>query len=610
MNQSVTTYLSIDNKEVPHFVSFTLCQQFYAHNSFKLVLNQDALLQGSHTMQSTLDYIGKFVVMSFGQKSPGDNAFRGLITDVSLQQEHGQWANLVLKGFSPTYLLEGGAHFASFSEHDLSVIVKKLCANLAADDLNLVVKPAFRKEITYVCQYKESNFQFLNRLAIEYCEWFYFDGQNLHFGRPNAGEAVRLVYGEHIQALDFSLRLVPSRVSHFNYNSEVDQVYTSQSDRVSGVSSYMGKALEETDKLYKETVQQPSVVYTPKKGDLERYSNNEKGRKAARTVMLAATGDHPGVQLGSLVKVILNEHHYSGQGSEEGEYLVTSITHTIKDTGEYSHAFEAIPSACEYIPAEVARPVAENQLATVVNNNDPGGMGRVKVQMLWQEKNRESTEWIHVMMPDAGGTGEVSTNRGHVFLPEVGDQVLVGFRYNDPNQPFVMGSVFNGKNGTGGGQDNNIKSIKTKSGHTIELNDTPDKESISIKDKSGNEIKYDTSKKSLFISSSENIELMAKNIKITAEENIELISKKKMELACEKDINILAKQGLALQSAKNTTIKSKSGGITIEASKDAVMAGQNVTVEGKVKATINGAQTKVVGKMTAIQGNSGKIEIV
>jgi len=38
-----------------------------------------------------------------------------------------------------------------------------------------------------------------------------------------------------------------------------------------------------------------------------------------------------------------------------------------------------------------------------------------------------------------------------VFIPEKGDQVLVGFRYNNPNRPFVLGSLFNGKNGGGGG---------------------------------------------------------------------------------------------------------------------------------------------------------------
>lgn len=44
-----------------------------------------------------------------------------------------------------------------------------------------------------------------------------------------------------------------------------------------------------------------------------------------------------------------------------------------------------------------------------------------------------------MMSPDAGGTDQVSQNRGYVAIPEVGDQVMVGFVHNHPDRPFVMG---------------------------------------------------------------------------------------------------------------------------------------------------------------------------
>ena len=82
------------------------------------------------------------------------------------------------------------------------------------------------------------------------------------------------------------------------------------------------------------------------------------------------------------------------------------------------------------------------------------------------------TSWIRVMTPDGGGCRDgVETNRGFVFIPEVGDHVLVGFRHGDPNRPYVMGSLFNGRTGKGGGQDNCCKSITTRSGSTLTLND-------------------------------------------------------------------------------------------------------------------------------------------
>ena len=93
------------------------------------------------------------------------------------------------------------------------------------------------------------------------------------------------------------------------------------------------------------------------------------------------------------------------------------------------------------------------------------------------------------MTPDAGSSNEVSKNRGMVFIPEVGDQVMLGFRYNDPNRPFVIGSIFNGTTGAGGKEKNNIKSLSSKSGNIIKLDDS--KGSVYISDKGTSNIKFD-----------------------------------------------------------------------------------------------------------------------
>lgn len=87
-------------------------------------------------------------------------------------------------------------------------------------------------------------------------------------------------------------------------------------------------------------------------------------------------------------------------------------------------------------------------------------------------------------MPDAGRSGKVTTNRGMVFIPEIGDHVMLGFRYNDPNRPFVMGSLFNGTTGAGGLDKNHLKSIFTRGGNIITFNEL--ETSILVKDPSGN----------------------------------------------------------------------------------------------------------------------------
>jgi len=89
-------------------------------------------------------------------------------------------------------------------------------------------------------------------------------------------------------------------------------------------------------------------------------------------------------------------------------------------------------------------------MAAVLSNADPEGKGRVRVRMNWQTDGMQ-TGWVRVMTPDGGSSSDVKSNRGFVFIPEVGDQVLLGFRHGDPARPYVMGSLFNGTTGGGGG---------------------------------------------------------------------------------------------------------------------------------------------------------------
>lgn len=69
--------------------------------------------------------------------------------------------------------------------------------------------------------------------------------------------------------------------------------------------------------------------------------------------------------------------------------------------------------------------------------------------------------------PNAGVSGAVPKNRGWVFVPEVGDQVMVSYEHGNPDRPYVTGSVFHSGSGKGGDKDNKVKSIITRSGNAI-----------------------------------------------------------------------------------------------------------------------------------------------
>src|SRR6185436_11691504 len=116
-------------------------------------------------------------------------------------------------------------------------------------------------------------------------------------------------------------------------------------------------------------------------------------------------------------------------------------------------------------------------LAEVTNNQDPNQWGRVKVKYRWRENSPES-DWARIAAL-AGGK-----DRGTLWLPEVGDEVLVAFDKGDIDHPFVLGGLWNGvdvppeKNADG---KNDTKLIRTRSGHQVKYFDKQGEESIEIK---------------------------------------------------------------------------------------------------------------------------------
>ncbi len=117
--------------------------------------------------------------------------------------------------------------------------------------------------------------------------------------------------------------------------------------------------------------------------------------------------------------------------------------------------------------------------ARVVDHNDPRKMGRVKIQYDWLESGE--TGWVRMTTPHAGG------DRGFMFMPEVGDEVLVAFEHGDPERPYVVGCLWNGVDQAphtefwgGDIETNDVKRIVTKSGHRIQLSDKEGQEAIVI----------------------------------------------------------------------------------------------------------------------------------
>ncbi|HII02545.1 TPA: phage tail protein [Methanosarcinaceae archaeon] len=184
-------------------------------------------------------------------------------------------------------------------------------------------------------------------------------------------------------------------------------------------------------------------------------------------------------------------------------------------------------------------------VALVTDNKDEEEQGRVKIKFPWMgDEAGEAWARLATLM---GGK-----DRGMVFYPEVDDEVLVVFEQGNINYPYVIGALWNGKdkppekNSDG---KNNIKMIKSRSGHTIIIDDKEGKEKIEIIDKSKkNKICIDSSKKKISMECEGDIELSAAKGKVS-------IKAKEIEIKSSSSAKIEASAGMDLKASGIMKIK-------------------------------------------------------
>jgi phage-related baseplate assembly protein len=270
-------------------------------------------------------------------------------------------------------------------------------------------------------------------------------------------------------------------------------------------------------------------------------------------------------------------------------YRVIDIKH-YQSGQDYYNEFIAIPDVyIAYYYDEEALPRAEQQIARVTDNNDPKGLGRVRVQFIWQVAKKLQTPWIRVVQPHAG------TDKGFYFIPEIGEEVLVDFEDQNAERPYVIGSNYNGKEfskyHTSG---NDKKVIHTRSGTKIIFNDAEG--SVFIEDPSGNTYLMD-GQGTIKVEAPKNIIFKAgEDIKMEAGNNVATTAKNNISLSAQEgSVSNLAKCDIVNHSenisntAKNyveikaqTLLANFSSEAKIESAKDLVLKGGNTEVSGTI----------------------------
>jgi uncharacterized protein involved in type VI secretion and phage assembly len=246
-----------------------------------------------------------------------------------------------------------------------------------------------------------------------------------------------------------------------------------------------------------------------------------------------------------------------------GEYFVTTAEHVYTPSGGYVTHF----TVSGHEPAGLLSTLATERdfrapsslaIAIVTDNNDTEGkMARVKVKYPWLTDS-EGSFWARVVFPGGG------KDRGIMYMPEVDDEVLVGFEHGDINQPYIIGGLYNGKDAPALPADKFNKSnaivqriIKSRTGHIVLLDDSDDKPGIQIIDKTGkNFIKIDSTTGDMTIEMEGKVTVTAKgDMKLESKKSVEIIAATDIKLNANSNVNIKAMSAFSAEGTASAEVK-------------------------------------------------------
>ena len=578
MFQEIESQVYIGDTLIPIFQSLVLSQDIDAHHEFTMVCRKDTLESTSKDIfGESKGFLGEKFILIIDQNKDSDARktlqFKGVVTAINSNKGfyYGEGDLIEIKGKSTSIIADDGPHLSSFLDKNLSDIIGQTFSDYDKSLLQLKVSPENNNLIHYSVQQDESAFKYASRLASQYGEWFYYDGNQLVFGEPSVKDSIELDYGSDLMTLSVSLEPVPNNFKYITNDYYTDTFHETKTNEIQSNAFNQNQFLaKKSSEIYpKETQVFVSSYDDPQmKPRMFEQIKKQKLAREANQIKITGTSYNSGVQIGAIVKINEKEAHY-------GNYRIIKVSHQINSNGAYENTFEAIPENVRVYPKTSisAFPKSQSQTAVIVNNNDPEGLGRVQVQYPWQKPTGETTPFVR-LSSTAGGAGQ-----GFFFVPEIGDEVVVDYEHGNAESPIIKGSLYNAssvpesfKSGS-----NHLKAIKTRSGNQVTLNDADG--SVTIADPSGNTI------------------VMGGNgeITINAPNKITFNS---TDIVMEASNDVTVNAGNNITSTAATDISSSAG------SNLSIDAGSDLKAKAGAKASVNGAKSvNVFGKRVAITGS-------
>lgn len=464
----------------------------------------------------------------------------GEITAIEVNFTNKSEAHIVVRGYDESHRLHRGRYNRSFINQTDSDIVEKI-----AKEVGIIVNEIDGSGAPndYVFQENQTNMEFLRERAARIGFELFVQDNKLNFRKPKSNNSIALQWLKDINS--FSVRVTSAEqvsaveVRSWDYSrkeliSEIARSEKVVTETGNGKGSRTSTAFKNNKPPQISVVDQP--VFNSKEAETMAQALCDELGGEFVYADAKAEGD-PRIRPGRTIELKGMGDRYSGK------YYVTETRHFYSQrvyTTEFSvRGLRSGSLLTTLSPQTRLQPGQTFLVGIVTDNKDPKGWGRVKVKLPTLTEEHTSN-WARVVALGA------ANRRGFDCLPEVNDEVLVGFEHGDIHRPYVLGGVWNGKDAPPEAVNDTIQNgkvrlrtlktrtghflqfveepkggskagvyLETTGGHKLHLNDTD--ACIEIETSGGHKIKLNDRDRSISVDSTGNLSLKAQgNIEIKA----------------------------------------------------------------------------------------------
>lgn len=395
----------------------------------------------------------------------------GEITAIEVHLNEKSEAPVVVRGYDISHRLHRGRYNRSFLNETDSDIVYKIASEVGIKNCKIDPSGAPHE---YVFQENQTNMEFLRERAARIGFELFVQGNELNFRKPKSQESLKLEWLVDISS--FSSRITSAEqvsaveVRSWDYTQKKLITSTARSERlVTETGNERGSSTSTEFNLNNKppkmtVVDQP--VFSAKQAEMMAQALCDELGGEFIYADAKAEGN-PKIRPGRVVTLKGIGDRYSG------DYYVTETRHfysqRIYTTNFSVRGLRGGSLLTTLSPQVHLQPSQTLLVGIVTDNKDPKGWGRVKVKLPTLTEEHASN-WARVVSLGAANA------RGFDCLPEVNDEVLVGFEHGDIHRPYIIGGVWNGKdappenvNNTIQGGKVRLRTFKTRTGHTLQF---------------------------------------------------------------------------------------------------------------------------------------------